>query len=1779
MEVKSSLRRAQSLKSVSTDHSLSWTEAGLRDRRKSVSQLVAQYQNSISGKARAADSVENKQKLTLQFTAIPVTESETKPDTTAQNNESKERPRVRSSHSGNSPLTRSKSMEILPRQKTVSTSALRELYESKVAMQSKSGHHPKSGHQIKNDQKPKNDQQPRRGQQPKSDQQPKSSLQPKRGQKPHNDQLSEDTTINHKVQTKSESTNNHVKQATPPKEENLTPKVVRAPRAERRKTVTGVYTEKVSSPEDDKRKSDFSHSFRDTLYGQEKSPISVKAISALYLSKVAAADPTGNLLKPEQDPTSPARPKVSKMADVAQKDLEQHDNIQLKEDVGNPILQNSSRAESLSPIPTPPAKEAVSTQYQQRQKCELRRLLKHTCPELKGLGTVVDEEFADILNSGIATDTAYGGEVQSRRWIFENGAVNTGESYQTQTHWMEKSIQGEHVFEQPSSCLQEEGSIQKTVHSPLASDKEQTSEPQQGSEALAQEENFRVDVKATRKMFEGQSTDALRDLEDVFSARVVVSEEEKGAVQKQKRDFETYQNDTVKRISPLNITDLTDMGQDGGEAYLGISKAKEIFEKGSQDKENSSPANENVGTEDEILKTNVRNRAQMFESTPLDRINWQNVEELDTMEENMSKTLASLHNFNVIHSHGILIEASEAGHVRKAMYNLIQDKGPEIQHEETVMGSMKSILLQLLARANLNSFIAYLKEDDQGNMEIKNVEVPTHQLPFTVHQDKEYRTTIVVQVIEDLLGQETSLGKGVLIQECDMGSVETLVFALFRHDGHDATGQSAYYLFGSGDNIKEQTSHPQLVVTPQKECEAPAQEENFRVDVKATRKMFEGQSMDTFRDNLEDAFPGRVVPEEDKDVLLGRKGDDSPNMYTPPPPIQDDDLTSFGIDKNRTSNVKLFRSCIEKGELDYLKRLQRSPSDEDLSVTSEEREQNPVIVPGNLKMIKELFTNTHDVRPSLQSDNPVRKELKEPYEDNSQANENDYLPSPAEVEKWIAESENVEPGRSLHYQDGKHMCSENTNDGMVLQAELVNVAEDDELSNLQAAILSLQQATEEAKALQQSIQQKQQDTCAKPTHQIIATGSTENQNLTEAMKEDHFRDSESTQNFETGYQQEEREEAMKGSVQAALDSLGKSSFNVTKGDFRAAMIYRNSGKAYAGQKKTIHVETAVKQSDVVATSEENKACLSSPLPGQVTLEAQHEGAEIGPCQGQPTNNPTVCPPLKTQAHPVASVQSKKTLGPKPAIPPKPDHLKVNLSSNTNTIPGCATNAGDLNKAQAESNSKLKQHAENETVEQQSQGHINIFPEGNATTEEKRDQTLEERQRNCPANLQSLNEPAPGFQTALQNFGMKTGRAAPPVKPKRIKMATNSSAALLEDSSNDTPSGEGEHKEQPKINVIMREKKVKKESEEERRQRLSVHMDEIMRGNASAALEIFDQLRKQEELKNILSKVEEIEEETSQEHVSDLQKIFENVPDWVVPQKSVRVEEKEGRSEMVCEREMMSSMQVAYGDLEKASAAIITLKEQTLSRLMDIEETIKKALYSVSTLKSDSDIAGLSGLFKESMMAVHSSPISGNIRKISIGSSKSPRAQNGNNLDVPEKSITGEPAVQADRLKPELSLPATKPRSSSPSSPSFISIQSAARKNTETPAPPNSQRSPQSTKTETFQSTTCYNVTADRRLCCVTKGPSCSPANERRQVSTLEVQTIPEGEKVIGTKTIREKYEEMDCFGNKFYSSKTSTVMTTQPETSACFRSSPATSEVVTFPRINIASVKGDPASS
>ncbi|XP_034615811.1 xin actin-binding repeat-containing protein 1 [Trachemys scripta elegans] len=255
-------------------------------------------------------------------------------------------------------------------------------------------------------------------------------------------------------------------------------------------------------------------------------------------------------------------------------------------------------------------------------------------------------------------------------------------------------------------------------------------------------------------------------------------------------------------------------------------------------------------------------------------------------------------------------------------------------------------------------------------------------------------------------------------------------------------------------------------------------------------------------------------------------------------------------------------------------------------------------------------------------------------------------------------------------------------------------------------------------------------------------------------------------------------------------------------------------------------------------------------------------------------------------------------------------------------------------------------------------------------------------------------------------------------------------------------------------VVMREKPCR-ETEDERRKRLSFHKEEIMKGSVKEAMEIFENLRRQEALQEILTRVKEFEEETFKVDVKALKSFFENVPEWVVHQKPHQVtqQHKAEKAEQTAKEDSdsVSSVELAFEDLERASAEIIHLKEQTLARLLDIEEAIKKALYSVSNLKSESDIAGLSGLFKESLGNAQSPTTSNNIRKISIVSSKAKqeKAAQGTQNAASVGSANG--PEKTEMPKGELEVPCIiQQRVNSPSSPSYISIESAARKPAESP---------------------------------------------------------------------------------------------------------------------------------
>ncbi|XP_020506405.2 xin actin-binding repeat-containing protein 1 isoform X1 [Labrus bergylta] len=716
----------------------------------------------------------------------------------------------------------------------------------------------------------------------------------------------------------------------------------------------------------------------------------------------------------------------------------------------------------------------------------------------------------------------------------------------------------------------------------------------------------------------------------------------------------------------------------------------------------------------------------------------------------------------------------------------------------------------------------------------------------------------------------------------------------------------------------------------------------------------------------------------------------------------------------------------------------------------------------------------------------------------------------------------------------------------------------------------------------------------------------------------------------------DKEDIVRGNVQLALQSLEKSSVNVSKGDYKAAMIYRNSGRACSGRSETVHNQCVVvsmppsdtKLSPSISVTYEGQPTITTqnpstnPVANGYSNSSSPESVSPPPIPQKTSGKLQVqrpaLPPKPQWTKSVVVEEKNTTSSPAPeiicpikhkmknsAIPPvqgkelpKPSTDKLQENTRPNKIGKETLHETYQERCFDEEVQQSDQATEHLPMDSKAQDIKKTTP----STGNKSDcqgmilNTYEgvmernviqkinaaEEIQICMKNYaeEGKHEMNMSLQAALKNFERKESHTLDkriPSSSKKVKLIQDN----LSDHEKTNKAKTQQNQSHPKpperqINleekVVLREKKVK-ETDDQRRQRLSVHKDEIMKGNVEAAMEIFDNLRKREELKGILSQVQEIEGETSNTDVSSLKTIYDNVPAWIdTPSRNAqrrKTEEKKVEAEpQDDDLESISSVETAFEDLEKASKEIMNLKEQTLAKLLDIEESIKKALYSVSNLKSEADIAGLSGLFDESLKSDQNFQPVNNIRKISIVSSKAKSGQIKEKSDV-NLQTTLDSSQSTEGLPRKVHNKPLIRQSSSQSSPSFISIHSAARK------PVEQQKSTMSTfnpKTDSH-SHSCPDASSDLGLESVavdTSKGGHSPA--QRKVSVLEVKTVPEQPAgIIGKKTVSEMYEETDGFGNVFVSSVTSTVVTkhSDSKSSALFEvvGSPARYEVMTSPLI------------
>ncbi|XP_077347344.1 xin actin-binding repeat-containing protein 1 [Lithobates pipiens] len=1369
--------------------------------------------------------------------------------------------------------------------------------------------------------------------------------------------------------------------------------------------------------------------------------------------------------------------------------------------------------------------------------------------------------------------------------------------------------------------------------------------------AVTQEDFEKGCVKTARWRFETEPLDTITDI--AKHAVRTVDDIQKGDVQLNKQLFETEQVSQKKYVRLVSVSDVQkgdvrtstwlfenqpiDSLKGEDQEHQGIIKVQRedsqkgdvkrctwLFESQPLDSLKDTESPDTLHTTEDIPKANVKSTTWLFESTPLDKIDLKHSTSIEQREINIKDTLDAFFSRKIIQNQGIAIENIHGGNVKMIKYQLSTQTNVDIQKEETVGGNLQRILLQLLHRTDVEPHGILVEEIDSRHLQM--IKLNLLNTVQSKEEDKESVRDDVAKAIKILLNEDDSRKTGIIMEESERGSVKIIIYSVSSHCKFNETGE---------------------VVA--------------KGDVKSTIGS-----------------------------LIACSQDSQPKL-------------SVTREQNEKGNVQLFTSCIEKGDLGYLKSLQTDSEIDALTLYESNPVHQETATEQNNTAIQKDNQSTRSSECVYITSPPVfhpvqpQQQLKKCITVNTAEANNQKATTGCKVAK---QDITLNDERQISSTLQKSAVSKNTTEEKKQATSLKECFVGDLTSNtvkdtcrdnsdLQAALSDLRQITAEAKSIQKQVQCKIQNTnqevectkqvvlentvqpiqaaihqeCASAKHTLSVTtksqetrtsyaslqkSTTSTKKVSDSEKEekeaaqgsrevpvvgtnsitDNAESPKQAKNYlnpfiddeyKTQLEQEERdqdivrgdikaamralqnasteqrviekEEVVRGNLTSALQSLQKSNVNVSKGDFKAAMIYRNAGQSYAASKRKDN-DQQIKNKALVKSvhpSDNDSPPSSATVTGQEKYQPPNTSdADATKDDSEKMNDSVLkfAEPINQKASENTSdknVNTKSTSQPtqrkKPVPPPKPKHLlpgkcppprhrvKTPMTSTPASSPPPTTPTNNSCSTILPGNESEQAHDYSDGPSKFSKSKKDMLTDSiNMTCNEKNTSTTKNQTFEDEFTL----------LTKTQNTTLVSEVKACTAQPEQLEPILEDKSIIYQplenkdnviDKTNITlteTSDSCNHSDNK--GVVMRVKK-RKETEGEKRKRLSIHMDEIMKDNVKAATDIFENLKKQDELETILKKVEELEEEASNVDIKSVKGLFENVPEWIATSKekeTLHLKQQEGHKNESFEMlkddtESVSSVELAFEDLEKASAEIKYLKEQTLARLLDIEETVKKALYSVSNLKSESDIASLSSLFRESLET--SSNTSHNIRKISIVSSKSKperttqslgqkHAYTKNNLEVTENKNT------------ELEVNAI-PSRLSPISPSFISIESTARKSTQqngncSSSTINLNKNGQDCTDPFVQwSISSGNSQSSAGLLGIpavyepnnkvnNNAPS-SPGSQR-QKSVLELKTGPEGPKVIGTTIVTEKYEQSDPFGNTIIKSKTSTTVTKQSDT-------------------------------
>uniref|UniRef100_A0A8C3A2W3 Xin actin binding repeat containing 2 n=1 Tax=Cyclopterus lumpus TaxID=8103 RepID=A0A8C3A2W3_CYCLU len=325
--------------------------------------------------------------------------------------------------------------------------------------------------------------------------------------------------------------------------------------------------------------------------------------------------------------------------------------------------------------------------------------------------------------------------------------------------------------------------------------------------AVTEEGINKGDVSTARWRFETQPLDEIT--EEIKVSSKTVADIQGGDVKTNKQRFETdemsqryirtvsvseIQKGDVRSATWMFETRTIDEIRGEGAEYDGMERVTKeevmkgdvkqsvwLFEKQPLDSIKENDGTELVVTKEEIPQADVKTTTWLFETTPFNEFNESSMKKTDIIGKSIKDTLEELYCQKMVDSQGVLIEADEIGDIRMAKYKLMNQEAPQIQREEIIRGDLSNIMMNLLNRGEITERGITIDREERGNINTTVKQLFSQERGVNVEKEEIVRGDIQ-EAVNNLLRNEGSSKRGILIQEDEKGDVRLTIYSLLNKE-------------------------------------------------------------------------------------------------------------------------------------------------------------------------------------------------------------------------------------------------------------------------------------------------------------------------------------------------------------------------------------------------------------------------------------------------------------------------------------------------------------------------------------------------------------------------------------------------------------------------------------------------------------------------------------------------------------------------------------------------------------------------------------------------------------------------------------------------------------------------------------------------------------------------------------------------------------------------------------------------------------------------------------